>query len=753
MAAAAMAAVAQADTIMYAPSIDEVSMGYDTLFKDEEFDVTAAISWGDLDAAYAQGDYLYWRLSVNGAAFSSGSELINASRVLLSEITATGVTSELGTTTATMEVSLDASFADEDVTSSGEASAQAINAGASVVPLIIVLLVAIFLRDVQASLFSGIFIGACMTAGDLRTGFIDTFATYLVNAVADADHQFVILFSLFLSGVVSMMQRSGGTRGLTSLMIRYAKTSRTVQVLAFCSGLLLFFDDYTNSLVIGNTMRPILDNFVSREKTAWITDATSAPIASISPISSWVGYEVSLIQTEIDRIVETNGGTAPTGLPTSGYAVFLSTIAYRYYPIYLIVFQLSLAIMQRDFGPMLIAERKIYISGRKDGGEGAFEGGGHLQQVKVRSSTPARAWNMLVPVAILVILVFYILVETGRSSTGADADFLDVIQASDSYTALLIGTVGTAVCIAVFYALQFTKDGEMTLPTAQSFKDMLPNLSCFGDKEEPKPKMDKVGSVASYNDDGEEEDIVDPSAGPRMLMSPMDSFTTFVNGLVHLFPAIIVLVLAWTVGSIMTTVGADRLFARAITGGSLNVGYLPTLTFTISCIMAIALGSSWSVMTIVFPLVTQPAWEASNGDLNIFYGTMGAVLAGSVMGDHCSPISDTTVLSSMAAACRLDAHVRTQAPYALLVALISLFCGCMPVGTGGYSTGVGMGIGSIVTIVLAFLLTAPVRCASGRLDPMTELYLLITKDEGLAEIKTETARTYAEKTSAVSLDI
>ncbi|GBG26055.1 Malate-2H+/Na+-lactate antiporter [Hondaea fermentalgiana] len=767
-----LATAARAEPILYAPSAS-VEIEYTTLFRDEAFAVTAALEWSELDAEYAQGDALYWRLFVDGQEYSTGSEALNESRILPDSIDMGDVTVDhTGLVTVSADLSLDSTFADADVTTSGDASAQAINAGASIVPLIVVLFVAVTLQKVEIALVLGIFVGACMVAGELRQGFIDTFQTYLLEAVADSSHQFVILFSLFLSGLVAMMQRTGGMDGLSATIVKFARNARWAQVIAMASGILIFFDDYTNTLVIGNTMRPILDNFVSREKTAWITDATSAPIASISPISSWVGFEVSLIQTELDRITESNGGTSPEGLPSSAYAIFLETIAYRYYPIYLIVFQLSLALMQRDFGPMLVAERKVFISGRTDGGEGAFDGAAGLtNDIQPKKGVPRYAYNMLLPIAVLVLLVFWVLVTTGRSASDADADFLTVIQNSDSYSALLIGTVGAAVCAMVLYMLQFVKNGHLAIPTPRGLWELVrpckskketttssSSSSSKGPEATEQAVDDKVaagktlseedtrGAASSNGAESADGDATMNDDIARPLLSPVESFEYFLMGLTTLFPAVIVLVLAWTMGSIMTTVGCDRLFSRAITSG-LNVDYLPTITFIISAFMAIATGSSWSVMTIVFPLVTQPAWIASDGDLNIFYGTIAAVLAGSVLGDHCSPISDTTVLSCLASRCDLQRHVRTQAPYALTVGVVSIIVGTIPVGVGSYSTGAAMGVGIVVTIVLCFIMSAPTRGASGRLDPFLELYLLITKDAKLRELKEATRRAASEDQS------
>jgi Na+/H+ antiporter NhaC len=169
---------------------------------------------------------------------------------------------------------------------------------------------------------------------------------------------------------------------------------------------MVFFDDYANSLLVGKSMRPLLDTlFISREKLAFIVDATAAPIASISPVSSWVGFEIGLIQEQIDRIIEMQG-TEDIGIKTSGFGVFLQSIKYRYYPIFMIVLMMVLICSQRDAGTMLIAERKTEVYKRTDGGDGASrmptdqnEG---TEPNQPKKGTPLRSWNMIVPIMLLV---------------------------------------------------------------------------------------------------------------------------------------------------------------------------------------------------------------------------------------------------------------------------------------------------------------------------------------------------------------
>jgi Na+/H+ antiporter NhaC len=185
----------------------------------------------------------------------------------------------------------------------------------------------------------------------------------------------------------------------------FAKTARSGQAACFSVGIFVFFDDYANCLLAGKTLRPLLDLlFVSREKLSFIVDATAAPIASISPVSSWVGFEVGLIQEQIDRIIELEG-TEDIGINTSGFSVFLQSIRYRYYPIFMIILMMVLIFSQRDFGTMLVAERKTRVYQRSDGGDGAGMSTEELELSnpnKPRKDQPLRSWNMVFPVLILV---------------------------------------------------------------------------------------------------------------------------------------------------------------------------------------------------------------------------------------------------------------------------------------------------------------------------------------------------------------
>ncbi|KAL3919404.1 MAG: hypothetical protein SGILL_003769 [Bacillariaceae sp.] len=319
---------------------------------------------------------------------------------------------------------------------------QAYAAGVSIIPLLFILFMALGTKMVELSLFCGIWLGLCIVTGSLADGFRRTIDTALIDSLNNWGHVAVILFTVFLSGTVGMMQKSGGMLGFTRDIAKIAKTPRSGMFACMCVGIIIFFDDYANVLLAGETMRPLLDLLhISREKLSFVVDGTSAPIASISPISSWVGFEVGLINDELDKIikyVDDNGLTLT--IKDSGFAIFLQSIKYRYYPIFMIVMMFLLILLQRDFGPMLLAERQVRVYDRTDGGPNKgkseeMEGAGENQP---REDQPLLSVNMLLPVVILVVLIFLALVRSGDDGSGTQT-FMEKIEASDSYIALLYG--------------------------------------------------------------------------------------------------------------------------------------------------------------------------------------------------------------------------------------------------------------------------------------------------------------------------
>jgi len=167
-----------------------------------------------------------------------------------------------------------------------------------------------------------------------------------------------------------------------------------------------------------------------------------------------------------------------------------------------------------------------------------------------------------------------------------------------------------------------------------------------------------------------------------------EAIEAWLVGIKAMLMAMIILVLAWSLGDITVSLGTAN-FLMAQLGDTVPASILPTLVFLLAAFTAFATGTSWGTMGILMPLVVPLTWAIITGDgsadevsLRILYSAIASVLAGAVWGDHCSPISDTTIMSSMASGCDHIAHVTTQMPYALLVAAVAIFGGTLPAGFG-----------------------------------------------------------------------
>lgn len=545
-----------------------------------------------------------------------------------------------------------------------------------------------------------------------------------------------------MSGMVGLLEKSGGLIGITVALKKYVKSARSAQIAGFVCGLIIFFDDYANTLVAGSSMRPLMDAFsVSREKLAFIVDATAAPIASIVPVSSWVGFEVGLIQTELNKILASDPN--PT-IATTGFGVFLETIKYRYYCIFMLMLVPLLIFSGRDMGPMLLAERRTRVYGRVDGGPGATLG---LNGEKLTSAnapdpdTPCKWWNMAFPIVMLVFYIFYLLIITGLDGSG-DQTFLEIMQLADSYSALLWGTMGGALTSYAFYLLQDKKDGNIIWFNVkgkyQGFVRWMKTSKLFKCCRKG-GQQDQDGDDAEGEGEGED---AEEEKHARPLLTYREAMHSFLLGTEHIFGALVVLTLAWASGHIMVAVGLDRFFGELIVESDLDYRMLPTISFVISMFVAFATGTSWGTMTIMFPLMLVPSYVASDGDANIFYGTTAGILAGAVAGDHASPISDTTILSSLASECQVLEHVRTQAPYVLVVTLWSILVGTIPSGMESYPNGVGILLGFVFMLLHTVFTSVKTINPSGRYDCFTELYLRFSKNKGLLALKEDTVRAF-----------
>ncbi len=534
-----------------------------------------------------------------------------------------------------------------------EARTRAIPSWLSILPPLLAIGMALVYRRVVPALFFGVWVGAVIAIGftpwGLFKGLLDTFEVYVLNAMANPDRVAIILFSLMIGGMVGIISKNGGTRGIVDRLTGWASDSKRGQVVTGILGISIFFDDYANTLIVGNTMRPVTDRLrISREKLAYIVDSTAAPISALAFVTTWIGYEVGLIGSAIEGMEGFNEGA---------YSVFLSSLPYNFYPLLALFFVFLIANSRLDFGPMYKAEKRARETGKVLGDDANVDEAAteDEDELKPPEGTPLRALNAIIPIVVLVAGVLGGLYATGLAAAGPDASLQRIIGEADSYKALMWGSL-LGVLVAAGLSL-----GQGILDLEQTVE-------------------------------------------------------AWYEGLKSMLFAMIILVLAWALSNI-TEVLHTADYLVSILGEALPPGVVPAIIFILAAATAFATGSSWGTMGILMPLVIPLVWAVlvQNGmddpaHFHILYSGVSCVLAGAVWGDHCSPISDTTILSSMASGCDHIEHVRTQLPYALSVGTVAILFGTLPAGFG-MPWWIGLIVGGLLLYGLLQMVGSPIKTA------------------------------------------
>ena len=512
----------------------------------------------------------------------------------------------------------------------------------SIVPPLLAILLALLFRQVILSLILGIYAGAVFIYDyNPINGFLRLLDVYIINAASDISHVQIIIFTLLFGGMIGIMSKSGGTRGIANVITKFARTRKSTLISAWFSGLVIFFDDYANTLIVGNLMRPVTDNMrISREKLSFIVDATAAPVASIFIISSWIGYEVGLIQDGLKII----------GSEANAYSTFLATIPFRFYPIMMLVFVFMISYFRRDFGPMYKAEIKA-INQDKPAADNLDSSQELEEASKIFGNEEKAKWyNGIIPIVVIIIGTVVGLIYTGINSLNSQGitnyGIREIISNSDSYLSLLWSSFGACVVAAVMVLSQ-------------------------------------------------------------KIMNLSETINAWILGIKSMLLAVLILTLAWSIGAITVEMRtADYIIG--LISDSISPHYLPVIVFLVCALTSFATGTSWGTMAILMPIVIPLShtvsgfYNLSPGDTTlILNGVISSVLAGCVFGDHCSPISDTTILSSMASRCNHVDHVRTQLPYAIAVALFCMLLGDIPTAFG-LSPYISLVLIGIVLFVVIF---------------------------------------------------
>ncbi|WP_291650308.1 Na+/H+ antiporter NhaC family protein [Clostridium sp.] len=504
----------------------------------------------------------------------------------------------------------------------------------TLIPPVVAIVLAFLTKNVIISLFIGTLSGTFLVQlvdnsflGAIVQSFLD-FVSRALNSLADPWNAGIILQVLVIGGVIHLVAKMGGAKAVAEALARKAKTAKSTQVVTLLLGLAVFFDDYANSLIVGPIMKPVADKMkISRERLAFIIDATAAPIAGLAIVSTWIGLEVGLIN---DAFI--NG----IGQEVDAFGVFLQTIPYRFYNILILVFVFITSILLKEFGPMYKAEieaRKRGLNSRDE--EVASDSNMDHAELEPKEGIKLSIWNAIIPIGVLVITALLCFYFSGYSAImgGEDVALKQIMTNSPtSFKAIQEAFSASDASVALFQSALVASIVSIIMGVAK-----------------------KIFTVS-------------------------EAIDTWIDGMKPLLITGVILLLAWSLSSVIKDLGTAK-YLVSLLSGSLPNFLLPSLIFILGAIISFATGTAYGTMGILMPLAIPLAYSM-NPDMSYVIVSTSAVLTGAIFGDHCSPISDTTILSSMGAGCNHIAHVNTQMWYALFIAAITILFGYIPAGFG-----------------------------------------------------------------------
>ena len=527
----------------------------------------------------------------------------------------------------------------------------------TLIPPVVAIVLAFITKDVVLSLFIGVFSGTFLINvidSNIFMTFIKGFTDIvkrIVGSLADSWNAGIVLQVLCIGGVVALITKMGGTKAVAIWLSKKAKTGVSAQISTWVMGLFVFFDDYANSLIVGPIMRPITDKFkVSREKLAFIIDATAAPIAGLAVISTWVGLEISLIKQGYELIGITN---------VNAFSIFVETMPYRFYNLFMLFFIVCTAFMGREFAGMLKAERRA-----RAGELHPRSGGAMIEDVEDKTLEPKeniklQSSNAVIPLLVLILGAFVSFYFSGLGALEGEA-------------------------------LESAKAHPLTFHTFQA---------TFGAAD---------ASVALFQSALLATVVAIFMAVYRKILTVREAIETWGKGWKTMITTIIILLLAWSLSSVIKELGTSRYLVDLLSQSTPKI-VLPAAIFMLGSFISFSTGTSYGTMGILMPLAIPLASAVGmhsglEGDTLHAYMivNISAVLTGAIFGDHCSPISDTTILSSMGAGCNHIDHVQTQMPYALAVCAVSIFAGYFPVALG-LSVWIVLPFGLLITALVVRL--------------------------------------------------
>ena len=520
----------------------------------------------------------------------------------------------------------------------------------SVLPPLLAIGLAIATGRILVSLAAAVVVGGLLTAvpgapySPGAWGFgLDSAFIFAASPLEDPVALQVLAFVVLVLAMIAAVIVGGGLQGIVEWLARFVNGPRSARIVTALSGLVIFIDDYANTMIVGTAMRPITDRHrVSREKLAFLVDATSAPVAGLAIVSTWVGVQVGYFSDEAQKLF----------IDSNGYSMLFDALPFRFYCIFMLIFVLANVLSGKDFGPMRRAEARARDTGALTEPDATPMTSEAFSAAKPDGDARVLARTAVIPFAALFACLFGgIWVDGGgmeRLLAGWDAFFrlsvwLDVIGASANSVKVLaygggVGLLAAVVCSAVIGRVPLARIADAVRSGARS------------------------------------------SALP-----------------------IAILLLAWALKAACDGLGTGY-FLVAVVDDEVSPMWFPAIIFVVASLTSFSTGTGFGTMGILIPIVTPIAYTMEGGVYGLVtWVTLASVLDGAIFGDHCSPISDTTIMSSIASSCDHIHHVRTQLPYSLTIGVLALVVGYIPAGLGAPS-GLSFLIGTVAITGLYFLM-------------------------------------------------
>lgn len=466
----------------------------------------------------------------------------------------------------------------------------------ALLPPIIAIVLALITKEVYSSLMIGIITGGLLYSGFNPVGAMNhIFVDGMIAQLSDPWNVGILIFLVVLGSIVMLMNRAGGSAAFGRWASTHVKTRLGAQLATIALGTLIFIDDYFNCLTVGSVMLPVTDKHkVSREKLAYLIDATAAPVCIIAPISSWAAAVTGFVEG------------------ANGLELFIRAIPYNFYAFLTFVMMITIAVGRFDYGKMAQAEKQCGITTSPDGSLKHPSLTGAEDQPNPPISQKGRVIHLVLPIFALIICCIIGMIYTGGFFDGEG--FVTAFSNADASTGLVFGSMAALLITILFYLATRVLDfNECMNAIPEGFKSMV--------------------------------------------------------------PAILILTLAWTLKSMTDSLGASEYvggLVEQVAENGMVMGLLPAFVFIIGAFLAFATGTSWGTFGMLIPIVVSAFHSDINNELMII--AISACMAGAVCGDHCSPISDTTIMASAGGQCEHIKHVSTQLPYAITVAAVSVFC-------------------------------------------------------------------------------